>query len=106
TYSVKKLRLSNWRLSGSDNSDRSGDVFRSRVARSLESSSNLMTCRGDHKVRMTYHSQSSSPTVVADLAVAILDRRRRSKTPRSFGSRLKASAILRSTLTLQEWIFP
>jgi hypothetical protein len=28
------------------------------------------------------------------------------KTPTSFGSLLKASAILRSTLTLHEWIFP
>src|SRR4029077_7179229 len=67
--------------------------------------SNLMTCRGDDKVRMTYHSQSSSPTAAADLVVAILDRRRRSKTPRSFGSLLKASAIRRSRLTLHEWIF-
>src|ERR1700726_1265895 len=106
TYSVKKLGLSNWRLPESDNNDRSGDVFRSRVACSLESSSNLMPCRGDHKVRMTCHSQSSLPTAAADLTVAILDRRRRSKTPRSFGSFLKANAIRRSTLTLHESIFP
>src|ERR1700726_4908165 len=105
TYSDKKLRLSNWRLSESDNNDRSGDVFRSRVACSLESSSNLMTCRGDHKGRMPYHSQSSSPTAAPELVPAVLDRRRRSKTPSSFGSLLKASAIRRSTLTVRGWIF-
>jgi hypothetical protein len=60
------IRAKHWRLLGSDNNDRSGDVFRSRLSCSLEPYSNLMTRRGDHKVRMTYHSQLSSPAA-ADL---------------------------------------
>jgi hypothetical protein len=47
---------------GAGNKETNGEFWRSRTACSLESSSNLITCRGGHRVRMIYHSHSSSLT--------------------------------------------
>src|ERR1700682_1827535 len=47
------------RCLGIDNKEANGEFWRSRTACSLESSSNLITCGGDHRVRMIYHSHSS-----------------------------------------------
>ena len=40
---------------GAGNKETNGEFWRSWTACSLESSSNLITCRGDHRVRMIYH---------------------------------------------------
>ena len=74
------------RCSGGDNKETNGEFFRSRAACSLESSSNRITCRGDQRVRMIYHSRSLSLTAAADLAVANFDRSRSAKSRTSLGS--------------------
>jgi hypothetical protein len=68
------------RCLGVDNKETNGEFWRSRTACSLESSSNLITCRGDHRVRMIYHSLSLSLTAAVSLAVANLDRSRSAKS--------------------------
>jgi len=90
---------------GAGNKETNGEFWRSRTACSLESSSNLITCRGDHRVRMIYHSHSSSLTTAADLAVANFDRSRSAKSRTSPGSFLRTKAIRRCKFMLREPTF-
>jgi len=83
------------RCLGVDNKETNGEFWRSRTACSLESSNNLITCRGDHRVRMIYHSHSLLLTAAADLAVAIFDRSCPTKSRSSPGSFRRTKAILR-----------
>src|SRR5580704_6252934 len=67
------------RYLGVDNKEGNGEFCRSRTARSLESSKSRMTCRGDQRVRMIYHSRSMSLTA-ADPAEANFVRNRSAKS--------------------------
>ena len=93
------------RCLGGDNKEANGEFFRSRTVCSLESSSNRITCRGDQRVRMIYHSRSSLLTAAADLAVANFDRSRSAKSRTSPGSFLRTKAILRCKSILRESTF-
>jgi len=90
---------------GIDNKETNGEFWRSLTACSLESSSNLTTCWGDHRVRMIYHCHSLSLTAAADLAAAHFDRSRSAKVRTSPGSFLRTKAILRCKSILRESTF-
>ena len=88
-----------------DNKETNGEFWRSRTACSLEPSSNLITWRGDHRVKMIYHSHSLSSSAAADLDVANFARSRSAKSRTSPGSFLRTKAILRCKSILLESAF-